>query len=84
MPEEGLLCILKQNGILTMVGDEDESYKGSWELVEGLRGNDFIRVKTGLDGKPENQWTYKGFFFLWLLLTKDCGIMPCCEREYNE
>ena len=84
MPEEGLLCILKQNGILTMVGDEDESCKGSWELAEGLKGNDFTKVKTDFDGKPENQWTYKGFFFLWLLLTKDCGIMPCCEREYNE
>ena len=84
MPEEGLLCILKQNGILTMVGDEDESCKGSWELVECLRGNDFTRVKTGLDGKVENQWTYKGFFFLWLLLTKDCGITPCCERENHE
>ena len=39
MPEEGLLCVLKQNGILTMVGDEDESCKGSWELAEGLKGN---------------------------------------------
>ena len=91
VPEEGLLCILKQNGIIIPMedvgskmaeaDDEDEPCKGSWELAEGLKDNDFIRVKPGPDGQPEHQWTYKGFYFLWLLLTKDCRITPCYERK---
>ena len=74
MPEEGLLCTLKQNGIIVET-DED-----GWDLAEALKPNDLTCKKTGADGKPEVQWTYKGMYFIWLLLTKDCKVRPCFER----
>ena len=77
MPEEGLLCTLKQNGVIVK-GDEDD--EEGWELAEALKNNGCTLVKPGADGEPENQWTYKGFYFIWLLLTKDCEVRPCCER----
>ena len=78
MPEEGLLCTLKQNGII--VEDDDEGEDG-WELAEALKEADLTVIKTGSGGKPEIQWTYKGIYFIWLLLTKDCGLTPCYERN---
>ena len=78
MPEEGLLCTLKQNGIIVENDDEGED---GWELAETLKDADLTIIKTGLDGKPEIQWTYKGIYFIWLLLTKDCGLTPCYERN---
>lgn len=83
MPEEGLLCVLKQKGIIVEnedAGEEDED-GSSWELAETFKDTEFTKVKPGPDGKPETQWTYKGFFFIWLLLTKDCDVRPCCERS---
>ena len=77
MPEEGLLCTLKQNGIIVEIGDDEED---GWEMAEALKDRGLTMVKTGADGKPENQWTYKGGYFVWLLLTKDCKIRPCYER----
>ena len=76
MPEEGLLCTLKQNGIIV----ESDQYEDGWELAEPLKANDLIREKTGADGKTEKPWTYKGMYFIWLLLTKDCKVRPCFER----
>lgn len=85
MPEEGLLCILKQNGIIRtkkseVRGKTEDEEDSTWELSDDFKAKEFTKVKTGLDGKPETQWTYKGFFFIWLLLTKDCDITPSCER----
>jgi len=82
MPEEGLLCILKQNGFI-VDGDEDEDGGFSWKLSENYKHRDFTLVKTGLDGKPEIQWTHDGVYYIWLHLTKDCGIRPCCERDFK-
>ena len=76
MPEEGLLCTMKQNGII-VVNDEDEDV---WELAETLMDKDLVLKKTGADGKPEIRWTYKGIYLIWLLLTKDCKVRPCFER----
>ena len=76
MPEEGLLCILKQNGII-VVNEDDED---GWEIAEALKDSGLTLVKTGIDGKPETQWTYKGGYFIWLLLTRDCKVRPCYER----
>lgn len=77
MPEEGLLCTLKQNGVIVENGQGEDG----WELAETLEANDLTRKMTGADGKPEIQWTYKGIYFIWLLLTKDCKVRPCFERE---
>ena len=52
-----------------------------WELAETLKDADLTIKKTGPDGKPEKQWTYKGIYFIWLLLTKDCRVRPCYERK---
>ena len=79
MPEEGLLCILKQNGMIEETDEED-----GWELAENYQGLGLTLVKTGKDGMPEKQWTYEGGYYIWLLLTKDCGIRPCCERDFND
>ena len=76
MPEEGLLCTLKQNGVIVENGKDEDG----WELAEALQANELTRKKTGADGKPEIQWTYKGIYFIWLLLTKDCKVRPCFER----
>ena len=91
MPEEGLLCILNQNGIIRCKHsevesktDEEEDDTNSWELADNLSGNGYTLVKTGIDGMPEIQWTYKGIFFIWLLLTKDCDVRPCYERKEEE
>ena len=81
MPEEGLLCTLKQNGIIVEYGDDEED---GWEMAEALKDRGLTMVKTGADGKPENQWTYKGGYFVWLLLTKDCKVRPCFERYRHE
>ena len=81
MPEEGLLCTLKQNGIIVENDDEGED---GWELAETLKSADLTIKKTGSDGKPEIQWTYKGIYFIWLLLTKDCKVRPCFERSSHE
>ena len=77
MPEEGLLCTLKQSGIIVESGQGEDG----WDLTEALRANELTRKKTGADGKPEMQWTYKGIYLIWLLLTKDCKVRPCFERE---
>lgn len=91
MPEEGLLCILNQNGIIRCKHsevrdkiDDEEDDANSWELADNLSGNGYTLVKTGIDGMPEIQWTYKGIFFIWLLLTKDCDVRPCYERKEEE
>ena len=90
MPEEGLLCILNQNGIIRCKHSEvegkteEEEDANSWELADNLSGNGYTLVKTGIDGMPETQWTYKGIFFIWLLLTKDCDVRPCFERKELE
>ena len=91
MPEEGLLCILNQNGIIRCQHsevrdkiDDEEDDANSWELADNLSGNGYTLVKTGIDGMPETQWTYKGIFFIWLLLTKDCDVRPCYERKEEE
>ena len=81
MPEEGLLCTLKQNGVIVEKGDDEED---GWEMTEALKDRGLTMVKTGADGKPENQWTYKGGYFVWLLLTKDCKVRPCFERYRHE
>lgn len=75
MPEEGLLCILKQYGIIVERDDED-----GWEIAEALKDSGLTLVKAGIDGKPETQWTYKGGYFVWLVLTRDCKVRPCYER----
>ncbi len=77
MPEEGLLCILKQNDII----ESDEEGGEGWKLAEKLMDSDFIIEKIGVEGMPEKQWTYKGLYFIWLLLTKNCSVRPCCERN---
>jgi hypothetical protein len=81
MPEEGLLCTLKQNGIIVEKGDDEED---GWEMAEALKDRGLTMVKTGADGKPETQWTYKGGYLVWLLLTKDCKVRPCFERYRHE
>ena len=48
MPEEGLVCILKQNGI-----------------------------------EPKEAWTYQDYYFVYLLLTKDCKVRPRCEKQMS-
>ena len=86
MPEEGLLCILKQNGVIVQC-NEDDAYdedKCSWELSEEFRDKGYTRIRTNADGKQEIRWTYIGFFFIWLLLTKDCKVRPCYERSSHE
>lgn len=65
MPEEGLLCILNQNGIIKE-NDDDEG----WELAEVLRDSKLVLEKTGMDGMSEKQWTYKGQYYIWTLLTQ--------------
>ena len=81
MPEEGLLCTLKQNGIIVEKGDDEED---GWEMAEALKDRGLTMIKTGADGKSETQWTYKGGYFVWLLLTKDCKVRPCFERYRHE
>ena len=78
MPEEGLLCTLKQNGVIVENADDGDD---GWELAETLKDADLTIKKTGPDGKPEKQRTYKGIYFIWLLLTKDCRVRPCYERK---
>lgn len=78
MPEEGLLCTLKQNGIIVENADDGDD---GWVLAETLKDADLTIKKTGPEGKPEKQWTYKGIYFIWLLLTKDCRVRPCYERK---
>ena len=78
MPEEGLLCTLKQNGVIVENADDGDD---GWELAETLKDADLTIKKIGPDGKPEKQWTYKGIYFIWLLLTKDCRVRPCYERK---
>jgi hypothetical protein len=86
MPEEGLLCILKQSGIVVnsavrgeTVDEEDDV--NTWELADEFKGSDYTLVKTNAYGKLELQWTYKGFYYIYLLLKKDYGLKPCCERK---
>lgn len=79
MPEEGLLCILSQNNIITENDDD-----AGWELAEALKDSEFVVEKPGMDGVPEKQWTYNGQFYIWTLLTKNCSIKPCCERKLHE
>lgn len=74
MPEEGLLCVLEQHGMIEM---DDEN----WKMTDGFADKDFVLEKVGMDGKPELQWTFQGFFYIYLLLTKDCKVTPCCERK---
>ncbi len=78
MPEEGLLCTLKQNGVIVENADDGDD---GWELAETLKDADLTIKKTGPEGKPEKQWTYKGIYFIWLLLTKNCRVRPCYERK---
>ena len=79
MPEEGLLCTLKQNHII--IENDDDA---GWELAEALKNSDLIIEKMDVDGMPEKQWTYKGLYFIWLLLTKNCSVRPCCDRNCCE
>ena len=79
IPEEGLLCILNQNGIIK----ENEDDAG-WELAEALKDSELIREKTGTDGMPEKQWTYKGQYYIWTLLTKNCSVRPCCDKIIHQ
>ena len=79
MPEEGLLCILKQNGVI-VDGNEDENGSSSWELAENFKDKGFTVIKPGIDGKSEIQWTYDGAYYIWLLLTRNYKVRPCCER----
>ena len=79
LPEDGLLCTLKQDGIIVETYDED-----GWELSEELKDSEFTTVKPGLDGKPETQWTYKGVYHIWAFLTKDCRLRPCYERDSHK
>ena len=74
MPEEGLLCILEQHGIIEM---DDES----WKMADGFADKAFTLEKADVDGKSELQWTFQGFYYIYLLLTKDCKVTPCCERN---
>ena len=83
MPEEGLLCTLKQNGVIVDV-DEDDEGNSSWELTESFKDRGYTVIKTGADGKPEIQWTYDGVYYIWLLLTKNCKVRPCYERGSGE
>lgn len=86
LPEEALLCTLKQDGIIrtknseVRVQTEDEEGVYSWEIAEALKDSELTIVKTGPDGKPESQWTYKGVYHIWTFLTRDCGLIPLCER----
>lgn len=79
LPEEALLCTLKQDGIIVETDDED-----GWEVSEALKDSELTIVKTGPDGKPETQWTYKGVYHIWMFLTRDCGLPPYYERGNNE
>jgi len=79
IPEEGLLCILNQNGIIK----ENEDDAG-WELAEALKDSELIREKTGTDGMPEKQWTYKGQYYIWTLLTQNCSVRPCCDKIIHQ
>lgn len=77
MPEEGLLCILEQHGMIEMIEMDDVS----WKMADGFADKKFVLEKDGADGKPELQWTFQGFYYIYLLLTKDCKVTPCCERS---
>ena len=79
IPEEGLLCILNQNGIIK----ENEDDAG-WELAEALKDSELIREKIGTDGMPEKQWTYKGQYYIWTLLTQNCSVRPRCDKNYHQ
>ena len=79
MPEEGLLCILNQNGII--IENDDDS---GWELAEVLMDSGLVLEKTGMDGMPEKQWTYKGQYYIWTLLTKNCSVRPRCDRSNHQ
>ena len=83
MPEEGLLCTLKQNGVIVDV-DEDDEGNSSWELTESFKDRGYTVIKTGADGKAEIQWTYDGVYYIWLLLTKNYKVRPCYERGNHE
>ena len=83
MPEEGLLCILKQNCVI-VDGNEDEDGNTSWALTEDFKDRGFTVIKPGIDGKPEIQWTYDGAYYIWLLLTRNYKVTPCCERGSHE
>ena len=67
------------DGIIVETDDED-----GWELAESFKDKAFTQVKTGPDGKPETQWTYKGAYHIWAFLTQDCGLPPCYERGIHE
>lgn len=90
MPEEALLCTLKQDGIIRTKNLEvrgktvDDESDSSWELEDNFKDKGFTQVKTGPDGKPEMQWTYKGAYHIWAFLTQDCGLPPCYERGIHE
>ena len=79
MPEEGLLCILNQNGII--IENDDDA---GWELAEVLMDSGLVLEKTGMDGMPEKQWTYKGQYYIWTLLTKNCSVRPRCDRSSHQ
>ena len=79
MPEEGLLCTLKQNDVI--IDNDDDA---GWELAEALKNSNLIIEKMDVDGMPEKQWTYKGLYFIWLLLTTNCSVRPCCDRNCCE
>ena len=79
MPEEGLLASLAQSDVI--VHDADDEENCSWELTEAYKGEGLTLMKDTADGKSVQQWTYKGFFFIWLLLTRDYEVRPCCEKQ---
>ena len=55
-----------------------------WELAEALKDSELIREKSGTDGMPEKQWTYKGQYYIWTLLTKNCSVRPCCDKIIHQ
>ena len=73
LQESGFTGIIKEN--------EDDA---GWELAEALKDSELIREKTGTDGMPEKQWTYKGQYYIWTLLTQNCSVRPCCDKIIHQ
>ena len=66
MPEEGLLCILEQHGMIEM---DDES----WKMADGFADKAFTLEKADVDGKAENQ-RISG-------LIRVSTLFGCCSRR---
>lgn len=67
---------LQQSGFTWRTAEIAEAFDMTEaELVRILEQN-------GIEAKAA--WTYRDFFFVYLLLTKDCNMMPRCEREAQQ